>query len=122
MLDTHLNRKEEAEHYYRRAIAIESRHAFALYNLAVLLEERFTNNTLTNKDNDDNIADKNKLISLSSSILNSSINDNENSIVNKVINEKKEILSLYERAVEADPKDHTTLADYGRYCCLIIII
>ncbi len=28
---------------------------------------------------------------------------------------KKELLDLYRRATEADPRDGTTLADYGRY-------
>lgn len=28
---------------------------------------------------------------------------------------KQELLTFYKRAAEADPKDPTTLADYGRY-------
>jgi len=39
MLDTHCNRKEEAEHLYRRCLSVDPNHAYALYNLAVLLEE-----------------------------------------------------------------------------------
>ena len=105
MLDTHVKRKEEAELYYRRAIAVETRHAFALYNLAVLLEERYTNITLKNKLDDNNNINTTNITN----------NDDDDSlIVNKVINDKKEILNLYERAVVADPKDSTTLADYGR--------
>ena len=40
MLDTHCERKIEAEALYRRALVKEPKHPFALYNLAVLLEER----------------------------------------------------------------------------------
>ena len=39
MLDTHCHRKDEAEKSYRDALEGEPRHPFALYNLAVLLEE-----------------------------------------------------------------------------------
>jgi tetratricopeptide (TPR) repeat protein len=39
MLDTHCNRKPEAELLYRRALEVDGKHSYALYNLAVLLEE-----------------------------------------------------------------------------------
>ena len=42
MLDTHCKRKSEAESLYRRAIEGEPNHSFALYNLAVLLEEKLS--------------------------------------------------------------------------------
>ncbi len=32
-----------------------------------------------------------------------------------LVRRKQELFSLYKRAAEADPKDPTTLADYGRY-------
>lgn len=40
MFDTHCKRKREAEELYRIALHEEPDHIFALYNLAVLLEER----------------------------------------------------------------------------------
>lgn len=89
MLDTHLRRKPEAESFYRRALEIEPRHAYALYNLAVLLEERYSFKLRSAPDNNKN--------------------DDESDL-----NDRKEILSLYQRAVEADPRDSSTLADYGR--------
>ena len=39
MLDTHCSRKPEAETLYRTALEVDPRHSYALYNLAVLLEE-----------------------------------------------------------------------------------
>jgi tetratricopeptide (TPR) repeat protein len=91
MLDTHLKKKQEAELLYRRAILIEPNHGYALYNLAVLLEERYSS------------ALEEAELALRSSAF---IADES---------PKLEILSLYQRASEADPKDDTTLADYGRY-------
>jgi hypothetical protein len=44
MLDSHCNRKNEAEILYRRCLEIEPRHSFALYNIAVLLEELLSSN------------------------------------------------------------------------------
>ena len=86
MLDTHLKRKEEAESTYRTCLQCEPKHAFALYNLAVLLEER---------------------------LFGSAANPNP---PQKVLHQKKdEILGLYRKAVEADPRDASTMADYGRY-------
>lgn len=40
MLDTQCKRKTEAEILYRKCIAVEANHAYSLYNLAVLLEEK----------------------------------------------------------------------------------
>eukprot|EP01035_Chromulina_nebulosa_P022712 gene22712-29407_t len=86
MLDTHLKRKEEAESTYRTCLHCEPKHAFALYNLAVLLEER---------------------------LFGSASNPNP---PQKVLHQKKdEILGLYRKAVEADPRDASTMADYGRF-------
>ena len=40
MLDTHCNRKLEADEFYCKVLDEEPQHSYALYNLAVLLEER----------------------------------------------------------------------------------
>jgi tetratricopeptide (TPR) repeat protein len=87
MLDTHLKRKTEAEHLYRRALDVEPRHAYALYNLAVLLEEVYFTNP-------DPFHDANFIA---------------------VAAQKQEVMNYYKRAVDADPKDPGTLADYGRF-------
>ncbi len=50
MLDTHCDRKLEAEGLYRRALEIEPNHPYALYNLAVLLEDKYKNNKETQND------------------------------------------------------------------------
>lgn len=95
LLDTHLQRKNEAESLYRRAIDIEPRHAYALYNLAVLLEEKYANEGVFLPPN--------------------SSNSNHN-LTPEVIRQRKQEAGLfYQRAAEADPRDATTLADYGRY-------
>ena len=86
MLDTHLKRKEEAESTYRTCLQSEPKHAFALYNLAVLLEER--------------------LFGSASSYQSSQKGQQQ---------KKDEILGLYRKAVEADPRDASTMADYGRF-------
>ena len=39
LLDSHLLKKADAEAMYRRAITVSPKHPFALYNIAVLLEE-----------------------------------------------------------------------------------
>lgn len=92
MLDTHLKRRDEAEVLYRNALEVEPRHAYALYNLAVLLEERSFNSK-----SDIGNAAKGPLASIGK----------EESL-------RKEICTLYKRAVDADPRDAVTLADYGR--------
>lgn len=96
LLDTHLQRKSEAELLYRRAIEMEPRHAYALYNLAVLLEEKYANEGI---------------------FLPSSANNAANSTLTaeKILQKKQEAGLFYQRAAEADPRDATTLADYGRY-------
>ena len=40
ILRTSINRKQEAEVYYRKCIELDSNHSYAMYNLAVLLESR----------------------------------------------------------------------------------
>ena len=87
LLDTHLKRLPEAESLYRRTLEMEPRHAYALYNLAVLLEDKCFN-----------ISDKYP-----------NVTDEE------IETGKQEALQLYKRAVDADPKDATTMADYARY-------
>lgn len=89
MLDTHLKRKEEAEAIYRSCLQCEPKHAFALYNLAVLLEER-----------------------LFSSAHSASTS---NAALKQLQQRKEEVGQLYKKAVEADPRDASTLADYGRF-------
>eukprot|EP01038_Epipyxis_sp_PR26KG_P004166 gene4166-5930_t len=89
MLDTHVKRKDEAEDLYRRTLEIEPRHAYALYNLAVLLEEKLFSTII----GDTKVAKNTPIDS----------------------NLKLEVASLYKKAVEADPRDPTTLADYGRF-------
>lgn len=98
MLDTHVKgRKEEAEQYYRRALDIEPRHAYALYNLAVLLEERYSQRMkgLSNTE----------LLDLQ---VGGSAHESDLQI-------RTEIMGFYQRAVEADPRDSATRADYGRF-------
>lgn len=94
LLDTHLQRKNEAELLYRRAIEIEPRHAYALYNLAVLLEEKFAND----------------------GIFLPQVSNAAGTMSPDAVRQKKQEAGLfYQRAAEADPRDATTLADYGRY-------
>lgn len=88
LLDTHLKRKPEAEKYYRLTIEVEARHAYALYNLAVLLEEKYFGGQSTSSQD---------------------IN-NQDQIHSNI----KETSAFYRRAAEADPRDSTALADYGR--------
>ena len=93
MLDTHLDRKPEAESLYRRALEGEPRHPFALYNLAVLLEERYSMTADTTS------GDGGKGTSSSSE---------ENTLL-------QEVKSLYQRAIDADPRDPHTKADFARF-------
>lgn len=90
MLDTHLQRKPEAEQYYRRALEVEPRHAYALYNLAVLLEEKYAGNDVYKE-----ITDESQRLA--------------------IMDKRQEVCVFYQRAAEADQKDATTLADYARY-------
>ena len=69
MLDTHLKRKVEAEKLYRKCVRVEMKHAYALYNLAVLLEEKFnelenTKNNTTSSSNLHVTTDSDKTIRL----------------------------------------------------------
>jgi tetratricopeptide (TPR) repeat protein len=86
MLDTHCKRKAEAEDMYRRAIVVEPNHAYGLYNLAVLLEEKTS--SMKNTGNID-----------------------ENTYQSQML----EVESFYRRAVQVDASDATTMADYGRF-------
>jgi tetratricopeptide (TPR) repeat protein len=106
MLDTRLGRKEEAEALYRRALAVEPRHAFALYNLAVLLEERYSAELVAQAQAAAEVA-----TTLGPNIA-ATMEDPD--FKEKDLARREGILSLYQRAVEADPRDVTTLADYGR--------
>ena len=90
MLDSHCGRKEEAERYYRRCVEVEPRHSFALYNMAVLREEWLS---ALRKDEGGTDAD-------------SPSSDWEKNA--------QEVRSFYERALQADPRDATTMADCGR--------
>lgn len=95
MLDTHLKRKDEAEQYYRATLDIEGRHAYALYNLAVLLEEKYFNSrdqTDVSMTEDEKTADKKKKVD--------------------------EVTAFYRRAAECDSKDAATIADFGRFIYL----
>ena len=89
MLDSHCNRKKEAEVLYCKCLEVDPKHSFALYNLAVLREEALYQQTINSNQS----------------------NSNENKSNNIT---PQEIRSLYERAVAADPNDATTMADCGR--------
>ena len=106
MLDTHVKRKEEAEQLYRRALEVEPRHAFALYNLAVLLEERYSNAIIAQASTSAEIA-----ATMGPNIA-AALEDPDAKA--KDVRAREEILGFYQRAVEADPRDATTMADYGR--------
>jgi tetratricopeptide (TPR) repeat protein len=107
MLDTHLKRKEEAEALYRRALAVEPRHAYALYNLAVLLEERYSTELIAHAQATAEVA-----ATMGPNIA-AAMEDPD--FKAKDLKTREDILALYQKAVEADPRDTTTLADYGRY-------
>ena len=101
MLDTHCKRKEEAESLYRRSLEVEPRHSYALYNLAVLLEEKYSK--------------------LDHAAANAAFGSDEEAkaaataaAASAKETHRSEVCKLYQRAVEADPRDATTVADYGR--------
>lgn len=100
LLDTHLHRKTEAEALYRRAIELEPRHSYALYNLAVLLEEKYANEGIYSP-----------LPTTATATAAPTAATTDDTIRQK----KQEAGLFYQRAAEADPRDATTLADYGRY-------
>lgn len=95
LLDTHLKRKEEAEQYYRLTLYIESRHAYALYNIAVLLEEKYFN---SHEASDPPMSEEEK------------IQDKKHKV--------EEVTTFYRRAAESDSKDAATIADFGRFIYL----
>lgn len=98
MLDTHCKRKVEAEGLYKRCLEVEPRHSFALYNLAVLLEEKYTQKW-----------EQQQHLQATD---NASIQQGEPA---ETVQLREEVGSLYRRAVEADSKDSTALADCGRF-------
>ena len=111
MLDTHCQRKEEAEALYRRSLEVEPRHAFALYNLAVLLEEKHVQ--LEHAEQLANPA----LAAVAASVSAASANGPGPAAlawVKEKLGRRNEVCGFYNRAVEADSKDATTAADYGR--------
>jgi tetratricopeptide (TPR) repeat protein len=93
LLDSHCLRKPEAEELYCRCLEVEPRHSFALYNLAVLREEVMSTSLASNLNTDESKATEEVSPKYSA----------------------PEIRSLYEKAVAADPKDATTMADCGRF-------
>ena len=123
MLDSQLNRKNEAELLYRKALLVEKKHSFASYNLALLLESKIANknNIIENKDIISNeIEDtKNKTQNESNLIIENEI-ENQIDIENqKCIEEKElqleEIRNLYFSAMKYNEKDPIMTADYGRF-------
>jgi tetratricopeptide (TPR) repeat protein len=88
LLDSHCSRKPEAEELYCRCLEVEPRHSFALYNLAVLREEVLTLAKTGDSKTGEEVSPKYTA---------------------------QDIRTLYEKAVAADPKDATTMADCGRY-------
>jgi tetratricopeptide (TPR) repeat protein len=147
MLDMHCKRKDEAESLYRRAIDEEPSHPFALYNLAVLLEERLVqtatadfsrihasvreNETLTaDYDSDSKSNEKNaeRIHSDPYTVMDNQhierVKDSATLDVKceestEIVETKEslitEVRSFYKRAVDADPSDAATAADFGRY-------
>lgn len=91
MLDTHCARKEDAEGFYRQALSVDTKHSYALYNLAVLLEEKLKLRVKHHKETE------------------------KDAIAIDLQGEKDEILEFYRQAVSCDPSDATATADYGRY-------
>lgn len=94
LLDSHCQRKSEAEALYCRCLEVEPKHSFALYNLAVLREEVLS---LINPHTEEKDSEAAARVNLSPKYT------------------LLEVRSLYERAVAADPKDATTMADCGRF-------
>ena len=148
MLDTHCKREGDAESLYRRVIHEEPNHPFALYNLAVLLEERlalnaahstaaagtFEENIPASEDgsdcksksgeggaeriHSDPAADD---LRVEEVIDSASVDAKRKETSEKAkLRESltSEVRSLYQRAVHADPSDVATAADFGRYLAL----
>lgn len=149
MLDTHCKRKDDAESLYRRAIIEEPSHPFALYNLALLLEERLALTATANisgvltsviesdilaadddsesKANDDNaqrifsdpdtdpvMHDQNIEEVRNLDALNVTCKKSPKVAATRVML-IAEVRDFYKRAVDADPTDAATAADFGRY-------
>ena len=135
MFDTHCDRKTEAEALYRRALSEEPAHTFAMYNLAVLLEERLeiepfmmsSSNISTRSTTISNMSHADVGILDPSSLMEDpkGIDVTELSAFKDVkrlhsVQEKdkdsliKEITALHEQAMLLNPSDVSTIADYGR--------
>lgn len=129
LLDSHLKRKTEAEVLYRKCLETQPRHAFALYNLAVLREEMVNNiihksavskhALLVLEANEKETKEGGASSSPDPNQLEANI-EKEGHVANVISDEKEqelllEVSKLYERAVEADSTDYTALADCGRY-------
>ena len=107
MLDTHVDRKAEAEGFYRRSLDVEPRHAFCLYNLAVLLEDKL----LAQERLEDRAAKQ----AASSDEAGAAASAAASASAAARLAARQEVSSLYDRAVQCDPRDATALADYGRF-------
>lgn len=112
LLDTHLQRKRDAERLYRAAVEIEARHAYALYNLAVLLEEQYASEGLFLTPE---AAASLQTASATSANSSSSVPKQDTDKLQEQQRKCQEVGVFYQRAAEADPRDATTLADYARY-------
>jgi tetratricopeptide (TPR) repeat protein len=147
MLDMHCKRKDDAESLYRRAIDEEPSHPFALYNLAVLLEERLAqtatadvsgihafvseNEALAAEDDSDSKSNEKNAerihsdpytvmddqhiekVKVSAALDTKCGESSEIEVTKKSL--IAEVRSFYKRAVDADPSDAATAADFGRY-------
>jgi tetratricopeptide (TPR) repeat protein len=117
LLDSHCQRKQEAEILYRLALDIDPKHSFALYNLAVLREEalslytinpsEYSSAPITNPIPQSSIPARTSQPSASLSLFSPQ--------VSLPIPTPDEVKGWYERAVQADPSDATTMADCGRF-------
>ena len=105
MLDSHLGRKHEAEDLYRRSLEVEPKHAFALYNLAVLLEDEVS----AQERSEDRLAKQQAGGGGGGGGVQAP------PTIEARLVKRQEVAALYARAVDCDPKDATTTADYGRY-------
>jgi tetratricopeptide (TPR) repeat protein len=105
MLDSHLGRKHEAEDLYRRSLEVEPKHAFALYNLAVLLEDKVS----AQERSEDRLAKQ------QAGGGGGGAGGQAPPTIEARLVKRQEVAALYARAVDCDPKDATTTADYGRY-------
>jgi len=109
MLDTHLGRKPEAEEQYRRALDVEPRHAYCLYNLAVLLEDK----QLAAERAEERAARMQAAAGGAGAAGAAAgvVAEGES----RRQEARAEIASLYQRAVDCDPRDATAVADFGRF-------